>query len=214
MNTLKILLVDDHVVLRQGVRRLIDGQADMAVVAEASDGIEAVQLLGTTAVEMALVDVTLGRGRGPEAIREMKRAQPDLKILGLSMHEDAGHVRSMIDAGAMGYVVKRAAAVELIEAIRTVGGGGLHIDPRVTNRLLGSLVPDRGAAGREKQLSEREGEVLRLIAQGFSNREIAHTLSLSTKTIETYKARGMEKLELRSRVDLVKTAAVRGWLPA
>jgi DNA-binding NarL/FixJ family response regulator len=213
MTKLKILLADDHVVMREGLRRLIDGESDMEVVCEAADGDEAVQKAAALCPDVAVLDMSMKRMNGADAARRLKRACPDIRVLGLSMHEDASYVREMVDAGASGYILKRAAGAELIDAIRAVGAGGTYVDPRIAGRLLQSLVPRRNASAQTNELSERENDVLRFIAQGFSNKEIAAQLNLSVKTVETYKGRGMEKLGLRTRVDIVRSAATRGWLP-
>lgn len=209
---LKILLADDHVVMREGLRRLIDGESDMEVVSEAADGEEAVQKAVQLAPDVAVFDISMKVLSGPDAARRLRQVRPEVKVLGLTMHEDTSYVREMVDAGATGYVLKRAASEELIGAIRAVAGGGTYVDPRVAGRLIQSLVPARSVAREPGVLSEREDHVLRLIAQGFSNKEIASQLALSVKTVETYKARGMEKLGLRTRVDIVRNAAARGWL--
>jgi DNA-binding NarL/FixJ family response regulator len=208
---LTILLADDHVVMREGLRRLIESEADMEVVCEAADGDEALQLATRLRPDIAVFDVSMRQLSGPDAARCLRKVCPDTKVLGLSMHEDTSYVREMVDAGASGYVLKRAASEELIGAIRMVAAGGTYVDPRVTGRLLQSLVPRRSLSSDPHALSEREEVVLRQIAQGFSNKEIAAQLDLSVKTIETYKARAMEKLGLRSRVDIIRTAASRGW---
>jgi two-component system response regulator NreC len=214
MKKLTILLADDHVVMREGLRRLIDGETDMEVVCEATDGDEAVDKAAQMLPDIAVLDVSMKQVNGPDAARRVKKVSPSTRILGLTMHEDASYVREMVDAGAMGYVLKRAASDELISAIRAVAQGGTYVDPRVAGRLLQSLVPRRSAPSEPNSLSERENDVLRLIAQGFSNKEIAAQLNLSVKTVETYKGRGMEKLGLRTRVDIVRNAAARGWLTA
>jgi two-component system response regulator NreC len=214
MKKLRILLADDHVVMREGLRRLIEGETDMEVVCEAADGDEAVQKAAQLCPDVAVLDVSMKHVNGADAARRLKKSCPDIKVLGLTMHEDASYVREMVDAGAAGYVLKRAASEELIGAIRSVAEGGTYVDPRVAGRLLQSLVPRRNAPAEANALSERENDVLRLIAQGFSNKEIAAQLNLSVKTVETYKGRGMEKLGLRTRVDIVRNAAARGWLPS
>jgi two-component system response regulator NreC len=212
MRKLKILLADDHTVMREGLRRLIDGESDMEVVCEAADGDEAVEKAAQLHPDVAVLDVSMKHVGGPDAARRINKLCPAVRVLGLTMHEDASYVREMVDAGAVGYVLKRAASEELIRAIRAVAHGGTYVDPRVAGRLLQSLVPGRSLPSDTNTLSERENDVLRLIAQGFSNKEIAAQLNVSVKTVETYKGRGMEKLGLRTRVDIVRTAAARGWL--
>lgn len=214
MKKLRILLADDHVLMREGLRRLIEDEEDMEVICEAADGDEAVEKAAPLHPDIAVLDVAMKRMNGVDTARRLKQMCPDIKVVGLTMHEDASYVREMVDAGAAGYVLKRAASQELIGAIRSVAEGGTYVDPRVAGRLLQSLVPRRHAPSEANALSERENDVLRLIAQGFSNKEIATQLTLSVKTVETYKSRGMEKLGLRTRVDIVRSAAARGWLPS
>jgi DNA-binding NarL/FixJ family response regulator len=214
MRKLRILLVDDHVVMREGLRSLINREPDMIVVGEATDGDEAIQLMASAAPEVAVLDLAMRRIGGQETARQMKKICPEIKLLGLTMHEDVEHVRDMVEAGAAGYVVKRAAANELIHAIRAVAEGGTYVDPRVAGELLRFLAPSSQAPAKNQALSERENDVLRLLAQGFSNRGIAARLNLSVKTVETYKERGMGKLGLQNRVDLMQNAAASGWLPA
>lgn len=208
----KVLLVDDHVVIRQGLRHLIDAENDMMVVSEASDGREALEKVAHYLPDVAVLDVTMKEISGPAAARQIQKISPQTKILGLTMHEDSSYVREMMEAGAMGYVLKRAASEELIRAIRAVSVGGTYVDPRVAGKLLISLVSNRRGGEDSAVLSERENDVLRLIAQGFTNKEIAAKLAISVKTVETYKSRGMDKLELRSRVDIIRSAVARGWL--
>jgi DNA-binding NarL/FixJ family response regulator len=151
---------------------------------------------------------------GAQATAQLKQAWPSVKVLALTVHEDKGYLRLLLEAGASGYVLKRAAAEELIHAIRTVAAGGVYLDPALAGKVVGSFVrPPAGKGVPEGgDLSDREAEVVRLIAAGYSNKEIATRLSLSVKTVETYKARSMEKLGMESRADLVRYALQRGWL--
>jgi DNA-binding NarL/FixJ family response regulator len=213
MATLRILLVDDHAVVREGLKRLIAEQPDIEVVGEASDGHEAIEHVKTLRPDVVMMDVSMPRLSGVEATRELKGICPATRILALTVHEDEAYVREFLKAGAAGYLLKRAPTEELVRAIRAVAGGGVYIDPRVTTRLVQMLSqPERASTSTTLDLSERETEVLRLIAQGYANKEIAAQLDLSVKTVETYKARSMEKLGLRSRVDIVRVAVERGWL--
>jgi DNA-binding NarL/FixJ family response regulator len=151
---------------------------------------------------------------GAQATERLKELCPQVKVLALTVHEDRGYLRQLLEAGARGYVLKRAAAEELIHAIRTVAAGGTYLDPAIAGKVLGAFVrPPAGKGVSEgSDLSDREAEVLRLIAAGHSNKEISARLSLSVKTVETYKARSMEKLDLHSRADIVRYALQRGWL--
>jgi DNA-binding NarL/FixJ family response regulator len=215
MSKLQILLADDHAIVREGLKRLIDAETDMRVVGEAADGREAIEKSVRLSPEVAVMDVSMGDMNGAEATRRIKQSCPGTRVLALTVHEDKSYVRELLDAGAAGYVLKRAAADELIRAIRAVASGGVYVDPRVAAKLLRTFAePAAAAAGALSELSERETAVMRLIAQGYTNKEIAAQLNVSVKTIETYKARSMEKLGLRSRVDIVRIGTERGWLPA
>ena len=213
---LRVFLADDHAVVREGMRALVDAQPDMEVVGQAGDGRSALQNLLGCKPDIAVLDISMPGLSGPQVAEQIKQQCPRTKMVVLSVHEDKSYLRQMLEAGASGYVLKRAAADELIRAIRTVAGGGVYLDPRMAGKVVGSFVGKsphllrgeiEGAA-----LSERESEVLRLIAQGYTNKEIGVKLSLSVKTVETYKARSMEKLGLSSRAETVRYALEQGWL--
>lgn len=209
---LRILLVDDHGVVREGIKRLIESQPDIELVGEAADGREAIERARVLRPDIVMMDVSMPQLNGIDATRLLKNACPTAKILALTVHEDDGYVREFLKAGAVGYLLKRAGTDDLVRAIRVVGGGGVYVDPRVAGTLLHTFVrPESSTAAPAAELSEREAEVMRLIALGYANKEIAAQLDLSIKTIETYKARSMEKLGLKSRVDIVRLATERGW---
>ncbi len=213
MSKIHVLLADDHAIVREGLKSLINSQADMQVIGEAADGLCAVSLTSELNPDVVVVDVSMPGLNGAQVTTQLRANQPDRKVLVLTVHEDKGYLRLLLEAGAAGYVLKRAAAAELIQAIRAVAGGGTYLDPT----LAGSVVDDfvRPMIERELpavELSEREAEVVRLIALGYSNKEIAAQLKVSVKTVETYKTRSMEKLHIRSRVDIVRYAIRRGWL--
>lgn len=209
---IRILLADDHSVVRAGLKALIDAQPDMEVVGEASDGAEVLVSAATICPDVVVMDLSMPRLNGLEAAQQLRERSPLPRVLVLSVHEDATYLRRALEAGAVGYVLKRAAAESLIGAIREVGSGKIYLDPALGAALAESVVGNRKVVGELAALSEREGAVLRLIAQGYSNKEIAAQLDLSVKTVETYKARAMEKLNLGSRVDIVRYATERGWL--
>jgi DNA-binding NarL/FixJ family response regulator len=210
--TTRILLADDHAVLRQGMKHLIDAEPDMEVVGEASDGNEVVRLASELAPDIVVMDLSMPEVGGAEATRRLKALNSTCKVLVLTVHEDRSYLRELLEAGALGYMLKRAAADELIRAIRAIAAGSVYVDSRLANKLITSLVDHRNhAPSGTTELTKREDEVLRYIAEGYSNKEIAGMLEISLKTVETYKARGMEKLGLRSRVDIVRTARERGW---
>lgn len=212
MRKLRIFLADDHAVVRAGLKTLINAESDMHVVGEAADGHEATERLPALAADVAVFDVSMPELSGAQATRRLKALCPTVKVLALTVHEDKSYLSELLTAGAMGYLLKRAAAAELITAIRAVASGGVYIDPRVAGKLVGPKADGPRAAPAE--LSQRETEVLRLVAQGHCHKEISGKLEVSLKTVETYKARSMEKLGLRSRVDIIRHAASAGWLRA
>jgi DNA-binding NarL/FixJ family response regulator len=215
MSTLRVVLADDHEVVRAGLRALVEATPGMEVVGEAGDGHEAVARARTLEPDVVVMDVSMPGVDGAEATERIARDCPGVKVIALTAHDDRAHLMRLLQAGAAGYVLKRAAADELVRAIRTVGSGGTYVDPVLAGALLRrSAQPFQAepAAAPAEALSEREEEVLRRIAWGESNKEIAHRLGISTKTVETYKARITEKLGLRSRTEMVRYALHRGWL--
>lgn len=209
---LRIVLVEDQTILRHSLKVLIENGSGMKVVGEADDGTEAVRLAQELRPDIAVVDISLPTMDGTEATRAIKQACPEVKILVLSVHETKGHIRRMLQAGASGYVVKRSAAEELLQALRAVAANGVYLDPIVTAKLVGANKAPVAAETKVEKLSDRETAVLRLIALGHANKEIAAQFNLSVKTVETFKTRSMEKLGLRSRVEIVRYAMNRGWL--
>ncbi len=213
MASLRIFLADDHVVVREGLKALINAQSGMTVVGEAADGLTACQEVNRLKPDVVVMDVSMPELTGSQATERLAKESPQVKVLALTVHEDKGYIRQLLAAGAAGYVLKRAAAEELIHAIRVVAGGGIYLDPTMAGKVVGGFV--RRATGADSQLavlSERETEVGRLTAAGYSNKEVAARLDLSVKTVETYRARAMEKLGLQSRADLVRYAVQQGWL--
>ena len=208
MQKTRVLLVDDHAVVRAGIRAVIAAEPDMEVVGEAADGPTALALVAELDPDVVVADVSMPGMSGVELTTRLRAASPERKVVVLTVHEDMGYLRAVLEAGAAGYVPKRAAADDLVRALRTVAAGGAYVDP-----ILGAAAaaPSTGSTATA-ELSEREAEVVRMIARGFSNKEIAAKLALSVKTVETYKARSLEKLGVRSRVGLVQYAAERGWL--
>jgi DNA-binding NarL/FixJ family response regulator len=213
---LRVFLADDHAVVREGLKALVNAQAGMLVIGEAADGQSALDAARELQPDVVVMDISMPGLSGAKATEQLKQACPRVKVLALTVHEDKSYLRQLLEAGASGYVLKRAAAEELVHAIRTVAAGGLYLDPSLAGKVVGSFIRKPGAkeALPGTGLSEREEEVIRLIAQGYSNKEIAARLALSVKTVETYKARSLEKLGLRGRTDLVRYALQRGWLQA
>jgi two-component system, NarL family, response regulator NreC len=210
--TLRTVLADDHPIVREGLKALIGQQPDMQVIAEASDGLAAVDLAFALQPDVIVLDVSMPGLNGVEAAQRITSANLPTRVIALTVHEDASYARQCVAAGAVGYVLKRAAATELIRAIRTAVAGGKYIDPEIAAKLSQPLPRGDGEAAEVQSLSLREQQVLRMIAEGFSNKEIAAQLNLSVKTIETYKARSLEKLEIDNRVGLVQFALRAGWL--
>jgi DNA-binding NarL/FixJ family response regulator len=212
--TIRVLLIDDHAVVREGLRALINAQVGIEVVGEASDGRSALPLAVSLRPDVAIVDISMPGMKGAQATEELKRASPDLKVLALTIHEDKGYLQLLLEAGASGYALKRAASEELIHAIRVVAAGGVYLDPFLAGKVVGRLV--RKPSSREEiqvePLSERETDVLQRLARGYSVKEIAAQLEIGVRTVETYKSRSFEKLGLRSRTDLIRHAIQRGWL--
>lgn len=214
MKKIRILLADDHEVVRDGLRLLIDGQRDMRVVGEASNGKEALQQARELTPDVVVMDLSMPELNGLQATERLKAERPEIKVVALTVHEDTSYLLQLCKAGAAGYVLKRSAGDDLIRAIRAVAAGGLHFDPTVASKALkGRLRESPGKAGLQPaDLSEREKEVLILLAWGYSNKEIAGDLDLSIKTVETYRVRINEKLGLRSRAEIVQYALRQGWL--
>lgn len=213
-DVLRVVLADDHPIVRDGLRRLINQQADMRVVGEADNGEAACQTARLLLPDVLVTDLSMPGLSGQDVAVRVRRDSPDVKVLVLTVHEERTYLTQLLRAGASGYVLKRAAPAELVSAIRTVASGGTYIDPALASTVVEGYLDAEKVASREGEdlLSDREREVLVSIARGFSNKEIAGNLGLSVKTIETYKARVAEKLGLRSRVEIVRYAARRGWL--
>jgi two-component system, NarL family, response regulator NreC len=210
--TIRVLVVDDHAVVRAGLRLLLDSQDDIETVAEAGDAREAVFEARATKPDVVLIDVMLGAGKsGIETTPEMLREAPEAKILILSMQDDPRYVREAFAAGASGYVLKEAADTELVTAVREVAAGGRYVHPALGARIAAAdAEAERSTA--EDPLSEREHEVLRLLALGHTNQEIARMLFVSVRTAETHRAHIMQKLRIGTRAELVRYAISRGLL--
>ena len=214
MKKIRVLLADNHQILRDGLVALINREPDMRVVGEAGDGREALQKAHALKPDVTVMDLSMPELNGLEATKALKAERPDVKVVVLTKYEDESYLSQLYKAGANGYVVKRSAGEELIQAIRKVAAGGLHFDDTVLGKALAGPSPGTGAKGgaRAGQLSEREREVLIELAWGYSNKEIAGKLGLSVKTVETYKVRIGEKSGFRSRTEMVQYALRQGWL--
>ena len=211
---IRVLIADDHAVLRAGLKLLIDNQPDMVTVGEAADGRQALEAARRLRPDVVLLDLSMPGMGGFSALRALREAAPEARVLVLTMHADEDYLREALRLGAAGYVVKSAADEELLAAIRAVYRGDVYIHPTMTRALLDTLVPSTPPETEDpwETLSEREQQVIRGVALGYTNREIAERLHLSVKTVETYRARAMEKLGLKTRAQLVQYAARRGLL--
>ena len=214
MSKLRILVVDDHPIIRKALSCLVNAEPDMEVVGEAGDGSEGCRQAAVLRPDLILMDLWMPNMSGEEATRHIKRASP--RNANPRADSAGGRHRyacELLEAGATGYIFKRAASVELVSAMRAVAGGGIYIDPRIESAVIDALSGRLGRkAGESEELSARELEVLRGIALGYTNKEVAARLELSVKTVETYKGRSMKKLRLRNRIDLVRHATARGWI--
>jgi two-component system response regulator NreC len=211
---IRILLADDHVTVRHGLKLLIDGQPDMIVVAEAGDGSSAVQQALELKPDVVVMDISMPGTNGLAATRTLKEKRPNAAVVTLTRHGDDAYLQELLRAGVDAYVLKQSAPTELLHAIRAAAGGGQYVDSTLTARVTAAFVGREGkrVTRSGESLTEREAEVLRLIASGYSNKEIANRLSLSVKTVETHKANAMRKLDLNGRIDIVKYAILQGWL--
>jgi DNA-binding NarL/FixJ family response regulator len=216
MSKLRILLADDHQTVREGLKLIVNSQADMEVVGEAGDGRLAVARAMELLPDVVVMDVSMPHLNGLKATEKLKALCPQMKILTLTRHTDDGYLQQILRAGASGYVLKQSAAAELLHAIRAVASGGKYLDPAVAGKVMGNYAgrtaPARGDASRGRELSEREAQVLRLIAWGHSNKEIAARMELSVKTVEAHKSNAMKRLGMQSRIDIVRFALLQGWL--
>ena len=211
---LRILLADDHVTVRHGLKLLIDSQPDMTVVAEAGDGSSAVQLAQELKPDVVVMDISMPGMNGLVATRTLKQLQPDAAIVTLTRHGDDAYLQELLRAGVSGYVLKQSAPTELLQAIRVAAAGGQYLDSTLTARVTAGFLARTGPRVNQPAaaISDRESEVLRLIASGYSNKEIAARLAVSVKTVEAHKANAMRKLSLNGRIDIVKYAVLQGWL--
>ena len=213
MNTrVRILLVEDHETVRQGLRLLIDREPDLEVIEEAGDGPQALESAALKTVDIVVMDVSMPAMSGVVATRRLKEMRPELPVVALTRHADQTFLQELLRAGASGYVLKQSPHAELFRAIRAVAAGQQYIDSALTHHLAAPFTAQDRQGQRGRNVTDREAEVLRLVAQGYSNKEIAASLELSTKTIEVHKANAMRKLGLSGRIELLRYAVHQGWL--
>jgi DNA-binding NarL/FixJ family response regulator len=214
MDKLRIILAEDHITVREGIKMLIDSQTNMEVIGEAGNGEEAIILVQELDPDVIVMDISMPGLNGLKATKKIKRICPEAKILTLTRHKDDSYLQQLIQAGVSGYVLKQSASSELIHAIQHIAKGNNYIDPALTKKVFGGYVgqhiPLQGEGTSEP--TPREEEILRYVAMGYSNKEIAARLELSVKTIETHKANAMRKMNMRSRIDIVRYAILQGWL--
>lgn len=209
---LRIYLADDHSVVREGLRLLVNAQSDMEVIGEAGDGETAWRDARELQPDILVMDISMPNLNGLHATERLKATCPDIKVVVLSAYSDAAHVRQLLASGAKSYVLKQTAAEELIRAIRVVAGGGVFLDPFIAGKVVEGCVNPASLDKGPESLSERELEVLIKIARGHTNAEIADQLHISIKTVETHKSRFLQKLDLQTRADIVSYALKQGWL--
>jgi len=213
---IRVMIVDDHAILRAGLRMLVNAQADMEVVSEAPDGEKAVQQVKEMKPDVTLLDLTMPRVGGMKALQGIAQNCRETRVLVLTMHDDPAYLRSALAAGASGYLLKRAVDSELIAAIRAVHRGGVFVDPRLASILVQDVLAKKGTKAAPTQpiniLSDRELQVLGLVARGYTSAQIAKQISVGVKTVETYRSRFTEKLGLRTRSDVIRFAVQMGLL--
>lgn len=206
MTITRVYLVDDHALVRGGLKALVDAQSDMTVVGEASDGVSAIAGIAAAMPDVIVMDLSMPGVSGSEATQRIKADHPGVRVLVLTAQDSAAPIERLLDLGVSGYLLKRAAAEELCRAIRVVAGGGMYLDPSMAAHAVARRSSDTPS------LSAREEEVLRCIAAGYGTKESAAMLEISTRTFETYRARAMDKLGLKTRADVVRYALSRSWL--
>ena len=215
MDQIRILLADDHAVVREGTRQILEQEPDLKVVAEAGDGEEAVQLAGTCKPDVAIIDIAMPKLNGIAATQQIKALYPAIAVLILSAYDDDPFVVALLEAGAAGYLLKSIRGYELIDAVRAVHAGESVLHPSIARKVLNRFVPASGKAKRQELpevLSEREAEVLKLAARGLSNRDIASELCLSLHTVEAHLLHIFNKLQVSSRTEAVVRGLKEGWI--
>ena len=216
MSKIRVMLIDDHAMLRAGLQMAVNSQADMEVVGQASSGSEGIGLAHSCQPDVVLMDISLPDVGGAEVTELIRQELPTTRVVAFTRHGDPSYLRRMLQAGASGYILKNADASALLQAIRVVAAGGAYIDPVLAGSLVETAVTrsanQNGTPQALVELTSRERDVLRLIAWGRSNKEIATQFGISVKTVEYYKAQACEKLQLHSRTDIVRYALGQGWL--
>jgi DNA-binding NarL/FixJ family response regulator len=212
---IQIVLADDHPIVLDGLRNLIRAEDDFELVGEAASGLAALKTIREKRPDVAVLDISMPELNGIVLSRRLAGEMPDLRLLVLTLHEDRAYLNQAIEAGVRGYVLKRSAVENLVQAIRAVMVGGLYIDPAIVGRVFDGKRSNKRLAAKKgvaPGLTDREADVLKMAALGFTNKEIAARIDVGVKSVETYKARGLEKLGLKTRAELVRYASGQGWL--
>ena len=212
---IRIVLADDHPIVLDGLRNLIRAEPDFELVGEAASGLTALKIIREQRPDVAVLDISMPELNGIMLSRRLASDMPELRLLVLTLHEDRAYLNQALEAGVRGYVLKRSAVENLVQAIRAVLVGGLYIDPAIVGRVFDAKQVNKRLAARKgvaPALTDREADVLKMASLGFTNKEIASRLDVGVKSIETYKARGLEKLGLKTRAELVRYASGQGWL--
>lgn len=214
MNKIRVLLAEDHQIVRQGLKLLIDAEADLVVVGEAATGAEAIELVRNLEPDVLVFDITMPEMNGIEMAEVLVASHPKIKLLALTANEDQAYLTELLKIGVMGYLLKRSASSELLQAIRTLNSGNKYLASSVVDVLVDGLFMPKATVppSHHGYLTDREEEVIRLISRGYTNKEVASQLDISIKTVETHKARAMAKLELQSRAELIRFAASKKWI--
>lgn len=212
---IRIVLCDDHPIMLEGLRNLIRAEADFELVGESTNGCAALKLILETKPDVAVIDISMPKMNGIVLSRRLAETCASVRILVLTSHEERAYAKQALDTGVRGYILKRSAAENLVPAIRAVFTGGLYVDSAIANRVF-NTVTKRGSGLQSditmSDLTDREAEVLKLVALGFANKEIARQMDVGVKSVETFKARGIEKLGFKTRAELVRYASAQGWL--
>jgi len=212
MTAIRVLLAEDHETVRQGLRLLLEAQHDIDVVGEAADGRVAVEKAQHLRPHVVILDLSMPEMGGLEAAKAIKRVAPEVRIVALTRYDDEAFVKELVAVGTAGYVLKQSRSTELLNAVRVVAGGGNYMDSALLARANAQAAASEAGRIKRSVVSDREAEVLRLMAIGHSNKEIADRLGISVKTVEVHKTNAMRKLGFRGRIDVVRYAVLQGWL--
>jgi len=214
MSPIRIVLVDDHPVVLAGVKALLQSSPEFEVIGEAVSGEAALELISQANPDIAVIDISMPDLNGLELAERLAATCPEVKLLAQTFHEDQAYVQRLLQLGVRGYILKRSAAEGLVQAVRAIAAGGIYLDPSIAEKALVTSPPQAsrdGDPGKGEELSPRELDVLKLTAQGYTNKEIATRLAVGIKSVETYKARATAKLKLHSRAEIVRYASSRNW---